>query len=422
MNSHRQQRTTKLAALAATGVLALSACGGDGDSGGADDGPVSLRMTIWSGAPEHLALLNGIADAYKKSHPEVKSIKFDVLPVEKYTETLTTQIAGGKSPDLAWIFENSAPDFVSSGALREVKDDPDVLAAAKKIWQQDGKLYAYPFSTSPFGVFVNTDMLKQAGQPAPAELIKQGKWNWDEVTKMGAAVHAETGRTGMVIRDFDYKAWDNLATYWDGWGAEAWSADGRTCGFDKPEMVQAMTSLHKAIFDDEAMLAPGTTADFFAGEAAMTVTQMSRASLLTDKFTWDFVPLPQGPKGDYDVIGQAGIAVLAKGEHPDVAADFQAFMTNEANAAKLGAYFPQARTSQLNAATLAKSNAKLSEAQLSSVVVDGIQNGKVKPVHIGQAEISAAVRSGLDPLWKPDADVAKVLAGVCDAIKPQLEQ
>jgi multiple sugar transport system substrate-binding protein len=421
MNTQRQQRTRKFAALAATGLLALTACGG-GDGSGSDDGPVNLRMTVWSGAPEHLKLLNGIADAYRKTHPEVKSIKFDVLPVENYTETLTTQMAGGKAPDLAWIFENSAADFVSSGALKEVKDDPDVLPAAKKIWQQDGKLYAYPFSTSPFGVFVNLDMLKKAGQPAPTELIKQGKWNWDEVDTIGAAVHAKTGKTGMVIRDFDYKAWDNLAAYWDGWGAQAWSADGKTCGFDKPQMVAAMTSLHRAIFDDEAMLAPGTTADFFAGESAMTVTQMSRASLLTDKFKWDFVPLPEGPEGKYAVIGQAGIAVLAKSKHADAAAGFQAYLTNKENSAKLGAYFPQARSSQLNAATLAKSNAKLSEKQLDDVVVDGIKNGKVKPVHIGQAEIYASVRSGLDALWKPNADVQKVLSGVCTSIKPQLEQ
>ncbi|WP_329390517.1 ABC transporter substrate-binding protein [Streptomyces sp. NBC_01716] len=422
MNTQRQQRTINFAALATTGVLVLTACGGGGDNAGSDNGPVNLRMTVWSGAPEHLKLLDGIAAEYRKTNPDVKSIKFDVLPVENYTETLTTQIAGGKSPDLAWIFENSAPDFVSSGALKEVKDDEDVLPAAKEIWQQDGKLYAYPFSTSPFGVFVNTDMLKKAGQPTPADLIKQGKWTWDEATAMGAAVNDKTGKTGIVIRDFDYKSWDNLASYWDGWGAEAWSADGKTCGFDKPEMVQAMTSLHKAIFEDEAMLAPGTTADFFAGESAMTVTQMSRASLLTDKFAWDFVPLPEGPKGKYAVTGQAGIAVLAKGQHPDAAADFHAFMTNKTNAAKLGAYFPQARSSQLNAAALAKSNAKLSEKQLSDVVIEGIKNGKVKPVHIGQAEIYAAVRSELDSLWKPQADVPKVLTGVCDAIKPQLEQ
>ncbi|MBC9712637.1 sugar ABC transporter substrate-binding protein [Streptomyces sp. TRM66268-LWL] len=418
----RKQTRISLTALAAASVLALTACGGG--SGTASDGPVNLRMTVWSGSPEHMKLLNGIADEYRKAHPDVKSIKFDVLPLENYTTTLTTQIAGGKSPDLAWIFENSAADFVSSGALAEVnlKDEKDVLPSAKKIWEQDGKLYAYPFSTSPFGVFVNTDMLKEAGQPTPAELIAQGKWNWDKVSELGAAVHDKTGKTGMVIRDFDYKMWDNLAQYWGGWGAEAWSEDGKTCGFDKPEMVAAMTSLHKAVFEDESMLAPGTSADFFAGESAMTVTQMSRASLLGDKFKWDFVPLPEGPKGEYDVIGQAGIARLAKSAHPEEADGFLEFLTNKDNSAKLGAYFPQARSSQLDAATLAKSNPKLSEKQLSDVVIDGIQKGKVKPVHSGQAEINDAVRGALDPLWKKDADVAKVLQGVCTAINPLLEQ
>lgn len=59
-----------------------------------------------------------------------------------------------------------------------------------------------------------------------------------------------------------------------------------------------MTFLHKAIFTDKAVPGPGTTVDFFAGDAAMTITQISRASLLKDAtFGWDLVPLPSGPKG-----------------------------------------------------------------------------------------------------------------------------
>ena len=60
-------------------------------------------------------------------------------------------------------------------------------------------------------------------------------------------------------------------------------------------MVDAMTFIHEAIFTDKAMPGPGTTADFFAGDAAMTITQISRASLLprTSPFGWDLVPLPR---------------------------------------------------------------------------------------------------------------------------------
>ncbi|MFF0504764.1 ABC transporter substrate-binding protein [Streptomyces fimicarius] len=418
--AHSRTRTrVAVAGLAAFGLLSLAACGG-GSAG--SSGPVALRMTVWTGNEEHLKILNEIAADYRKANPDVESIKFDTLPLESYTTTLTTQVAGGKSPDLAWIMEDSAPDFVSSGALAEIDDTKDVLPSAKKLWQQDGKLYAYPFSTSPFGVFVNKDLLKKAGQPEPAKLIEQGRWNWDQVGVAGAAVHDKTGKTGMVIRDFDFKQWKYLASFWNGWGAEAWDTGGEKCGFTSPEMTAAMTHLHDAIFKDESMLAPGTTADFFAGESAMTVAQISRASLLTDKFAWDFVPLPQGPKGSYDVIGQAGLAAFARGKNVDAAKDFLSFLSNEENAAKLGKFFPQARSSQLDAATLAKSNPQVSPEQLENVVVKGIRQGTTLPSHTGAAEISDTVRSALDPLWKPGADVKKVLADVCKAIEPQLRK
>ncbi|MEV0166432.1 carbohydrate ABC transporter substrate-binding protein (CUT1 family) [Nonomuraea fuscirosea] len=406
-----------MAAAGLAGLLVLTACGSGAEP--AATGPATLRMTIWTGNAEHLSLLNSIADEYKKTHQDVAAIKFDTLPIENYTTTLTTQIAGGNAPDLAWILENSAPDFVGSGALAPLDNlvQPEQLApATTKLWQQEGKLYAYPFSTSPFGVFVNLDLLKQAGQKPP----KAG-WTWEQAVAAAAAVNKESGKAGLVVRDFDYKGWDNLATVWGGWGAEAWSEDGKTCGFAKPEMVEAMTFLHKAIFTDKALPAPGTTADFFAGEAGMTITQISRASLLKDAtFKWDLIPLPTGPKGAYSVIGQAGIGVIKKSPNAAKAADFLSFLSNPDNSAKLGQYFPPPRTQLLTAESLGKSNPLLKPEQLQQVVIDGISTGRVKPSHAGQAELAQTVRAQLDQLWQPGADVTKTLAGVCTAIQPML--
>ncbi|MEO3776488.1 sugar ABC transporter substrate-binding protein [Micromonospora sp. B11E3] len=414
-------------AAALAGVLALSACGG-GEA--KDKGPASLRMTIWSANEAHLKLFNEIADEYRKSHPDVAEIKFDPIPFENYTTTLTTQIAGGNAPDLAWVMENSAPDFVASGALLPLDDTlkkadgyqyDNLSPATLKLWQNDGKLYAYPFSTSPFGVFVNTDLLKKSGQKTPAELIAAGQWNWENALATAGATQQATGKAGLVIRDFDYRVWDNLSSFWTGWGAQAWSADGKSCGFASPEMVEAMTTLHKAIFTTKALPGPGTTADFFAGDAAMTITQISRASLLKDDgFAWDLVPLPAGPKGPYAVVGQAGLGVMKKSPHADAAADFLAFFTNPTNSAKLAQFFPPPRQSLLTAENLAKTNPKLKPEQLQKVVIEGITNGVVKPSHVGQAELSQQVRAGLDPLWKPDADVKAVLDGVCAKIQPLL--
>jgi multiple sugar transport system substrate-binding protein len=414
----------RLTAAALAALMTLAACGG-GDDGGSGDDKVTLRMTTWSANEAHVKLFNEIAAQYKASHPEIGAITFDALPFETYTTTLTTQIAGGKAPDLAWILEGSAPDFVASGALVPldgVLENPaELTPASTALWKADDKLFAYPFSTSPFAVFVNSDLVKQAGGKTPAELKAAGEWNWDSAVALGRSINTRTGKAGLVIRDFDYKQWENLASQWTGWGAEAWSADGKTCGFNQPAMVDAMIALHKAIFVDKALPGPGTAADFFAGEAGMTITQISRASLLKpDGFAWDLLPLPAGPKGDYSVIGQGGLGVLKKGKNATAASDFLKFFTNNANSEKLAQFFPPPRKPLLNAATLAKTNPLLKPAQLEDVVIDGISSGIVKPSHKGSAELSQAVRAGLDPLWKDGADVKTVLNNVCTAIQPLL--
>ncbi|WP_430781657.1 ABC transporter substrate-binding protein [Actinoplanes sp. G11-F43] len=397
-------------------IALLAGC----SSEAADDGPVTLRMTTWSANPAHVELFNTIAADYKASNPDV-TVTFEALPLENYTTTVTTQIAGGNPPDIAWILEGAAPDFVASGALvpldGSVDEAADLSPAATALWRQDGKLMGYPFSTSPFGVFVNVDMLKEAGQTLPSG----DGWTWDSAIAAASATAAKTGKQGLVVRDFDYKDWTNLATVFRGWGAEAWSADGKTCGFDQKPMVDAMTYLHKAIFTDKALPAPGVAADFFAGESAMTIAQISRASLLKDaKFGWELVPLPAGPSGKYSVIGQGGLGVLKKGKNADAAAAFVKFFTSPANSAKLAQFFPPPRQSQLTSDTLAQANPLLKPEQLQNVVIDGIATGVVKPSHTGSAEINQAVRGALDPLWKADADVAGVLTGVCTAIDPLL--
>ncbi|MEU7474953.1 sugar ABC transporter substrate-binding protein [Lentzea sp. NPDC042327] len=395
---------SRLLALICTALLALTACGGSS----AQSGPKTLRMTVWTANEAHLKLLTEIATEYKAAHPDVTEIKFDSVPADGYTTTLTTQIAGGNAPDLAWLLEESAPDFVSSGALApirgKVEKADELVPSATKLWEKDGELYAYPFSTSPFGLFVNTD------------LVKELPTTWEQ------AVAASAGKN-LVLPDFKYQNWAVLSTIWRGWGANAWSEDGKSCGFAGQEMKDAMAFVHKAIFTDKAIPGPGTTVDFFAGNAAMAVSQISRAGALKDaKFGWTLLPLPQGPKGDYAVIGQAGVGVLKRSKNADAAADFLGFLTNPTNSAKLAQFFPPARQSLLNADTLAKSNPLLKPEQLQSVVIDGINKGVVKPSHQGQEELNQTIRAALDPLWKPDANVGQVLDGVCAKIKPLLER
>ncbi|MDZ8170711.1 ABC transporter substrate-binding protein [Microbacterium xanthum] len=425
----RTAKTLAATAMIAATALATTACaGGTGTAEPTDD--IDLRMTVWTSNDDHLALFDSIAEEYMADHPEISSITFDPLPFDDYTSTVTTQIAGGNAPDLAWILENAAPDFVASGALEpltevleatEGYEYDDLVPSALELWEQDGDLLAYPFSTSPFVVFANDDMLAEAGQPTSGEMLASGDWNWETVSEVGAAVHEATGNAGFVIRDFDYLNWDYLSTVWNGWGAAPWSADGTECTFASPEMVDAFTFLHDAAFTTESMPGPGTTADFFAGEAAFTVTQISRANLLPEGgFAWDLLPLPEGPVGEYSVTGQAGIGAMAQGAQPTAAAEFLAFFTNPENSEKLAQYFPPPRASQLNVETLAAANPLLTSEQIETVVVPGIETGQVRPSHTDSGQISQQVRASLDNLWVADADIPAVLESTCESIAPLL--
>ena len=391
---------------------------------------VDLRMTIWSANEAHLAMFNEIAEGFQESHPNV-TVSFDSIPFDSYTTTLTTQIAGGNPPDLAWILETSAADFVNSGALAPLNeifsaiegyDLWDLSIPASELWTRDGQLYAYPFSTSPFAMFANNDLISAAGAKTPAELVEAGEWNWDNAFATAKAV-AEAGEAdGLVVRDFNFQTWQNLASIWRGWGADPWSADGKSCALADQPMIDAMTAIHNAIFVDGGMPGPGETVDFFAGDAAMTITQISRASLLPkeDPFDWDLVPLPAGPAGEYYVIGQAGVGVFERSANKVVAVEFLAYMTNPENSQKLAQFFPPARESLLNADTLSTTNPLLSAEQIQSVVVDGISRGVVLPGHTNFAQIQQTIRSGLDALWVPEADVAAVLGNVCSSVSPLL--
>ncbi|MFD2026103.1 ABC transporter substrate-binding protein [Promicromonospora aerolata] len=432
------QHTPKAAGIAATlgAVLALTSCAGGSDAPvgepDAPSEPVDLRMTVWTADETQLGLFQSIADEYVAENPElVSSVTFETIPFEDYTTALTTQLAGGNAPDLAWVFESNAPEFVSSGALVDLRPLlestegyalDDIVPSSLALWEEGEGLYAYPFSNSPFAMFVNTDQISGAGQPDPAGLVESGDWTFDAARDIAAATAEDTGKQGLVVRDFDYQTWENLATVWSGWGAAPWSEDGTQCTLTEPEMVEAMTWIHDAAFQEGAMPGPGTTADFFAGDAAMTITQISRASSLDGSFEWDVLPLPAGPAGQQNVIGQAGIGVFAAGEHPDVAADFLAHFTSPENAEELAAYFPPPRESLLNAETLAAANPNLSAEQLQAVVVEGVEDAVTKPAHKNFAKISQTVRAELDALWTADADVETVLTDTCSAIRPLMEE
>lgn len=398
------------------------------------DEPVELRFTVWTGGEAHLAMLNGIAEAYRRLHPNV-TVQFITIPIGEYVSKVTIQLASGDPPDAGWIVESSAPTFIEAGVLADlgptVKQDPDYnftdfSESALQLWGRDQAVYGIPFSTSPFLILYNRDMFEAAGIETPDERLAKGEWTWTALAE-AARVIAENnppGLYGFESKDagvYGAQVWHTLVPMMRAYGGDAWTAGGQ-CLLDAPESVEAVQLYHDMVFVDGSAVGPGETADFYSGQSAITIAQLSRVSKLAEApFAWGVAPLPSGPAGKAPVIGQAAIVVFEASEQKEVALDFVAFMTNEANVTTMAEFFPPARASVLESNAMLEANPQIDPAMMEQAVVKAIRSGTVLSSHVEFPKISLAAGAEFDRLWVPDANVQAVLTDVCEAITPFLK-
>jgi multiple sugar transport system substrate-binding protein len=177
------------------------------------------------------------------------------------------------------------------------------------------------------------------------------------------------------------------------------------------------------VFVDHSAVPPGQQADFFAGQSAMTLAQLSRVARLKNApFTWAIVPLPRGPAGDTPVIGQAAISVFNAGKHQAAAIDFVTFMTNKENVMAMAEFFPPARTSILESDAFLRANPLIEPESMQQSVVAAIKKGRVLSTHVEFPLIDLTAQTQFGQLWTPDADVAAIMTEVCEAITPYLHK
>ena len=389
-----------------------------------------LRMTVWTGSEAHLKMLNGIAESFKAKHPDV-SVKFETVPVNDYTQKLTFQVAGGNPPDIAWMMEDAAPAFENAKLLMDLGptlkatdgyDFADFSQPAMELWQEGNTVYGIPFSTSPFLIYYNKDMFDKAGLEDPQAMFAKGEWNMDKFQDVSKKLaEANPGKWGFEFKDgegYASRMTHALLPPIRAYGGDIWS--NKECGFDKPEAVKAVKQLQDMVFKDKSIVPPGEQGDYFSGNSAMTVNQISRASKMAEAgFKWGIAPLPAGPGGESPVIGQAGLVVFAQGKNTEIAAEFVAHMSSKENVAIMAQFFPPARKSVLEADAFINGN-KLVAPEMMKYVADAITKGRVHPAHEKAPQILAAMAPRVDALWKADADVDAAIKGICTAIQPLL--
>jgi multiple sugar transport system substrate-binding protein len=430
--------TPRIAASLLVAALVTSCVGstatGEGGSGDSNQS-VTLRFSMWSNNEAHVAMLEGFAREFRKTHPNV-SVEFVPVISSDYLQKISTALAGGRPFDAGWLGEGDVSQFVAAGVLADLAPTlsrtkgyelNDFIGKSMQSWRRGDKIYGVPFSTSPFLVYYNKDLFAQAGVATPEELTARGEWTWENFRAIARTIREKAGPSVYGFQGHDGALYDNVTSFWNtvvpairAYGGSIWDPSTGSCDLADQATVDAIDLFRQMVAVDKSMVPPGEQADFFAGQVGMTINQLSRTSLLEEAtFEWGIAPLPSGPAGPTSFYGQAGVVVFNASPHPDIAAEFVAFMTNRQNVETMAEFFPPARQSVLDSPAFRSSNAAVGEAGME-LVADQVRQGESFPFPANFADVNLALKPELDKLWSADADVAAILRQGCEAVESLL--
>lgn len=381
-------------------------------------GPVSLTIATWTSNPDQIALLGSFVQDFAKSKGIEITANFESIPFAEYNTKLSLELQSPSGPDIFWVLETAAPAFIESGLLANLDkvmqayEPEDISSDALELWRKNGSVFAIPFSTSPIFILYNKDLFAQAGAKNPDQLIAEGAWNLDNFRKESKRVKDNTGVWAFQTADgqgYDARVLQNLAPFVRSYGGDFWTEDGQVL-INTSDSVAAVQFFHDMVYVDKSVVPPGNQSDFFSGNAAMTVGQISRVSKLKDaSFAWGLAPMPAGPKGNTPVIGQAAIGAHSKSKHVALASELVAYMTNKSSVAAMAGIWPPARKSVMDSEAFLTSNSMVTSAQMKEAVANSIKTGRVLPSHVKYPQIEVESKMSFDKLWQENANVQKIL-------------
>lgn len=259
------------AALALPALGSLAACGGSSggsSSGGGASGPLTL---LYMGDATQQKAFQQLFDAFHKKHPdiEIKATGIAAGDWATFVNTVSTQIAGGKVPDIVDVATEGQQLMASKGLLEPLDDliakdkaetdaffngiAPNLKAWSAKYGSPDGKTYYIPGGYNTTVQYCNTEVFEKAGVDLPT-----GDWTWDDYKNAGEQIKSKTGAyllgVGYGFPFVDIMPW--LLTN----GASTTDADWKKATFNSPEAVEAVTYV-KSLLDAGYSPKPGGTFD-----------------------------------------------------------------------------------------------------------------------------------------------------------------
>jgi multiple sugar transport system substrate-binding protein len=347
-------------------AFVLAACGAPAADVPAQSGEEEVTIR-WRTRPDNQEEINVYSNISQELDAKLDGITLVYEPGgtegANYQDQLRTEVAAGTAPDVFWIPGTDIADFAERGLILNFAD----LAATTDGFSVDafypgpmyhltynpesgatgaasGALWGLPRDVSTFALYLNLDLIQEAGAPDPRELAANGEWDWDAFLD----VAQKTRALGSDIYGYGANAWWGPYGVWlNAAGGGFFTADRNACNLDTPESLAGLEFQRSLYMDYDVAVPYGEDSEppFRAGKVAMFQNgRWATPGVRTVEFNWDVVELPKGPSGSQgNWLFWGAYVINAKTANPEQAwALVQALTTAETQGkvAALGANIP----------------------------------------------------------------------------------
>lgn len=340
--------------LLTAAAFVLSGCsGGDKGSGSASDGGSSPKasasgksndkatISFWAAAvtPERDAFFKKIVQQFEDENP---NIHVDYLGVpgdlSAYEQKLNVAISAGSAPDITNDFKS---EYISRGYYEPLDDyfnswdgkdqiSQGALQSNRLLDAKEGKLYALPYSSQTWNLWVRPDWFQEANLPLP------GTWD-DFFADIQKLTDKSKDRYGLSIRGGAGSAntLESLMYSYSGLG-DYFTADGKAT-INDPKNVEFVEKYLGAynVYTPEDDLNKGWTelaATFTSGKAAIVIHNLGSASSMEQAFGGDHnkfqaLPFPKNDKGEevHPGLAALGLTMAKTAKNKDAVWQFMTF-------------------------------------------------------------------------------------------------
>ena len=415
------------AGVALSSVLALILAGCSGGGGSNKAGTVVVMLP--SDNPGDIQLRRTQAQAFMKDHPGIK-VQVQVIPSEGYNERVFTSIAGGNPPDIFNSGDVVIPSIVQRHVAKDLnvlvkKDNYDLNAFYPEIIQGltfQGQLVGLTDNWDTQVLYYNRDLFEKAGLAEPTD-----DWTWDDVANAASKITSGSG---------DSKVWGLLYETWFAplddqiysFGGSVFNDDNTKCELDQPQSVEALQSIVDVIqkgyapapqlFEEEGQ---DPFSLFSAGKAGMWIGsgRWSAFDLEGVKdLNWAIAPRPNGPDHPRsNFFHLAMYAITSASNDPDGSWEFLKYMVSTPGIEEAFKNMQGIPSRPALADDPAITNTSIvKQHDAFQPFVDSLPTVRRAPNLPNFFEVDDAIGSGLDPVWRGQADVQATTSKVCDQV------